>query len=110
MQFNREITLTIKLNNTGLKWLNGQTINSDIAFMQEQLVYTVKGNKFGSFKEESLTYLEWLVATFKEEVSDSINNLLLDELKGHTHSIPRHNKFDDWLKGAEVRLSPIRHL
>lgn len=110
MKFNREITLSLKLNHTGMRMYNGALIKSKIQYTSAQAAGLITAKRFGSFVDEPLDYFQWLKETFKAEISEEINNLLLDELKGHKHSIPRHTAFETWLEGQEITLSGERIL
>jgi len=101
---NRKAKLSLRLNNTGLRRLNHTTVEVEYQFSKEQEKSMCKSYMFGGYKQVYMTYVTRLIQSFKEDLSQHINEQLLDECKGHNWSIPRHGAFETWLESAQVKV------
>lgn len=90
-----KVKVSIVLNNTGMRNMNGQEISSEVSTKNKLSDIVGIGIK-------RYTVKNWIIQNFKEDLEEMINDSLLDQCKGHKWSISRSTKFNDWLEKQEV--------
>ena len=83
-----KIELSIKLNRTGLYYLNGKTITQN-------------------FNKVYLKQLNDLIQGFKEKVFEKISDEIMKDMGRIDLIVTRQNRFDEWLANTEVAIKEI---
>lgn len=99
---------SLQLDKTGNIEMNGKTIykNYKIPKVEINKIFENK-YKFGFTNKTDLYYLDYLVEEFKYKVCELIEDSYLSENINSLLFINRQNRFEEWLKNAEITIKEI---
>ena len=103
-----EFELSIELNRTGSRRLNGKTICQNFT-IQRNLLNKVFKNQyiFGTPFKRDLKHIDYLIQGFKEKVSENISDVIMKDMGRIDLIVTRQNRFDQWLSNADVKIKDL---